>query len=95
MPLWTLLRMSDPIPVPEHIADLARAALWIENLSMKIEAEMTPDDTWFRATTGGGSVSGVTGRWRFGSIVEAVQATVGNSLRDWKEYDDRLFGPQS
>lgn len=82
--------MIDSVPaIPEHIADLARAAYWIEALAMNVESHMGPDDSWIRATT----ATGVTGRWRFGSIVEAVQATVGNCLRDWKEYDHLIFRP--
>lgn len=84
---------SRAIPgIPDEIADLARAAYWIDCLSIRVEADMTPDDTWFRATTGGGAAGGVTGKWRFGSIVEAVESAVINSNRRWTEYDASLFG---
>lgn len=86
---------TDPIPtIPDHIADLARAALWIETVGLRIEAEATPDDVWFRASTHN-EVGGFSGKWRFGSIVETVESAVVNAGREWTEYDDRLFGPQS
>ena len=89
------MNTTDPIPtIPDHIADLARAAFWIENLSMRVESSLTPDDTWFRASIPYNG-NEINGRWRFGSIVEAVEAAVGNALREWTEYDQLLFGPKN
>lgn len=82
--------MSAPTPRLDRVAQLARAAWWIETLGPVIESNPTPDDTWFRVCL---QHSGETaaGTWVFGDLVEAVRSCVEASGRDWHQPDHLLF----